>query len=381
MKKSTVFIDSNSIGNFHEVFNAAFLKILEARFEKIIYLSSESSYENLKKILVSNNISYNSGKVEFKKVKVLEGKKSYHIFLRKIYAGFLLFFLLLKYRNKDIVLANLNEFGTLYFNLLSNLFKINLTIVAHGELEYLIQNVPKNKPIFVYKKLLQRFFNSKISDNIKIIALGKSIREKLIELYPKNRGAFVSMEHPYFFKDGSAEKQSSLPIKMGIVGAVGENKGMLKFIKLSESLKDLIMEKKLELYVIGRHGYHTEDFPLINFIAKTDTIIPTNEYNEAIKGLNAILFFYDQNQYQLTASGAIFDAINHEKPVIAIKNKYFNHICSYGEIGYLCEDTDEMESIIRKVVKHEISLETIKDFKELKSIFNWKNINYPIKAV
>lgn len=378
MKKSTVFIDSNSIGNFHEVFNAAFFKILEARFEKIIYLSSESSYENLKKILVSNNINYNSGKVEFKKIKVLEGKKSHHIFLRKIYASFLLFFLLLKYRNQDIVLANLNEFGTLYFNLLSNLFKINLTIVAHGELEYLIQNVPKNKPIFVYKKLLQRFFNSKISDNIKIIALGKSIREKLIELYPKNSATFVSMEHPYFFKDVAVEKQSSLPVKMGIVGAVGENKGMLKFIKLSESLKDLIMEKKLELFVIGRHGYRTEDFPLINFIAKADTIIPTNEYNEAIKGLNAILFFYDQNQYQLTASGAIFDAINHEKPVIAIKNNYFNHICSYGEIGYLCEDTDEMESIIRKVVKHEISLETIKDFKELKSIFNWKNIIYPI---
>lgn len=378
MEKSTVFIDSNSIGNFHEVFNAAFFKILEGRFERVVYLSSESSCENLKKTLASNNINYNSGTVEFKKIKVLEGKKSHHIFLRKIYASFLLFFLLLKYRNKNIVLANLNEFGTLYFNLLSNLFKIKLTIVAHGELEYLIQNVPKNKPIFVYKKLLQRFFKNKISDNIKIIALGKSIREKLIELYPKNRQSFVSMEHPYFFKDISVEEQSALPMKMGIVGAVGENKGMLKFIKLSESLKDLIMGEELELYVIGRHGYNTEDFPLINFTAKADTIIPTNEYNEAIKELNAILFFYDQNQYQLTASGAVFDAVNHEKPIIAIKNNYFNHICSYGEIGYLCEDTDEMENIIRKVVKREIGLETVKDFKELKNAFNWKNINYPI---
>lgn len=378
MKKSTVFIDSNSIGNFHEIFNAAFFKILEARFERIVYLSSESSCENLKKTLANNNINYNSDKVEFKKIRVLEGKKSHHIFFRKIYASFLLFFLLLKYRNEDIVLANLNEFGTLYINLISNLFKINLTIIAHGELEYLIQNVPKNKPIFVYKKLLQRFFRNKISDNIKIITLGKSIHKKLIEIYPKNSDAFVSMEHPYFFKNLSVEKQSSLPVKMGIVGAVGENKGMLKFIKLSESLKDLIMGGKLELYVIGRHNYNTEDFPLINFIAKTDTIIPTDEYNEAIKRLNTILFFYDQNQYQLTASGAIFDAVNHEKPIIAIKNDYFNHICSYGEIGYLCEDTDEMENIIRKVVKCEISLETGKDFKELKNAFNWKNINYPI---
>ncbi|WP_336686226.1 hypothetical protein [Chryseobacterium bernardetii] len=378
MKKSTVFIDSNSIGNFHEIFNAAFFKILEARFERIVYLSSESSCENLKKTLANNNINYNSDKVEFKKIRVLEGKKSHHIFLRKIYASFLLFFLLLKHRNKDIVLANLNEFGTLYINLISNLFKINLTIVAHGELEYLIQNVPKNKPIFLYKKLLQRFFRNKISDNIKIITLGKSICKKLIEIYPKNSDAFVSMEHPYFFKNVSVEKQSSLPVKMGIVGAVGENKGMLKFIKLSESLKDLIIGGELELYVIGRHNYNTEDFPLINFIAKTDTIIPTDEYNEAIKRLNAILFFYDQNQYQLTASGAIFDAINNEKPVIAIKNDYFNHICSYGQIGYLCEDADEMENIIRKIVKCEISLEVIKDFKELKNVFNWKNINYPI---
>lgn len=381
MKKSIIFIDSNSIGNFHEVFNAAFFKILEARFEHIIYLSSKSSYENIKKILLNNDVVYNSGKVEFKEIKVLEGKKSHHIFLRKIRASFLLFFLLLKYRNSSIILANLNEFGTLYFNILSNIFKINLTIVAHGELEYLIQNVPKNKPIFVYKKLLQRFFKNKISKNIKVIALGESIREKLIELYPNNNDAVVSMKHPYFFKKFSGEKGISLPIKMGVVGAVGENKGMLKFIKLSESLKDLIREKKLELYVIGRHGYNTDKFPLINFIAKANTTIPTDEYNEAIKDLSAILFFYDQNQYQLTASGAVFDAINHEKPIIAIKNNYFNHVCSYGKIGYLCEDINEMENMIRKLITHEVSLENLKGFNELKHVFSWENINYPIQDV
>lgn len=381
MGKSTVFIDSNSIGNFHEVFNAAFFKILEARFENILYLSSKSSYENLMKVLVNNEANYNFDTIEFKEIKVLEGRKSYHIFLRKIYASFLLFFLLVKYRNKNIILANLNEFGTLYFNLLSNVFKINLTIVAHGELEYLIQDVPKNKPIFIYKNLLQRFFKNKISNNINIIALGESIRDKLIDLYPKNNNAVVSMEHPYFFKKVSDERQLSLPVKMGIVGAIGENKGMSSFIELSERLKDLIMEKKLELYVIGKHDYKIENYSLINFIAKANTAIPSNEYNEAIKELNVILFFYEKNQYQLTASGAIFDAINHEKPVIAIKNNYFNHICSYGKIGYLCEDINEMENMIRKFVKHEISWESIKGFNELKDTFSWENINYPIQDV
>ncbi|SHK64075.1 glycosyltransferase [Chryseobacterium polytrichastri] len=381
MGKSAIFIDSNSIGNFHEVFNAAFFKILEARFENILYLSSKSSYENLKNILVDNDVNSHSNKIEFKEIKVLEGRKSHHIFSRKIYASILLFFLLLKYKNRDVILANLNEFGTLYFNFISNIFKINLTIIAHGELEYLIQDVPKNKPIFVYKKLLQRFFKNKISNNIKIIALGAPIREKLIELYPKNNGAVVSMEHPYFFKNVPGEKQFSLPVKMGIVGAIGENKGMLSFIELSERLKDVIMDKKLELYVIGKHGYKIENYPLLNFITKANTIIPSNEYNEAIKELNAILFFYKQNQYQLTASGAIFDAINHEKPVIAIENNYFNHICSYGKIGYLCEDINEMESIIRKLIKHEVSLESVKEFNELKHAFSWENINYPIQDV
>lgn len=381
MKKSTVFIDSNSIGNFHEVFNAAFLKILETKFENILYLSSKSSYESLTKILINNNTSSNSDKVDFKEIKVIDGRKSYHIFLRKMYASISLFFLLLKYRNQNIILANLNEFGSLYFNFLSNLFNINLTIVAHGELEYLIQKVPRNRPIFVYKKLLQHFFINKITNNIKIITLGESIREKLIELYPKNNEAFVSMEHPYFFKNVSDVKQLSLPVKMGIVGAVGENKGMLKFIELSENLKDLIMEKKLELHVVGKHGYDTANYPLINFVAKANAIIPSDKYNDAIKDLNIILFFYDQNQYQLTASGAVFDAINHEKNIIAIKNNYFNHICSYGKIGYLCDDINEMENIIRKLMKGEINLETVNSFNELKHVFGWENINYPIQDV
>lgn len=379
MNNKVVFIDTNSIGNFHEVFNAAFFKILETNFDTVLHVSSKSSFETIKRILSSNEIKFDASKIKFKEVKVLEGMKSHEIFLRKIFASIFLFFLLFKYRKNSIVLANLNEFGTIYYNFLAKAFKINLTIVTHGELEYLIQDVPKKKPIFIYKKLLLRFFTRKWNDRIKIIMLGNSIQKKMQTLFPLNATSFVSMNHPYFFKNLEPHFTKK-PIRMGIVGAVGENKGVLSFFQLSEKLKDFITSQQLELYVVGKHGYNPIDFPLIKFVGETNQIIPTQEYNQAIQQLDAILFFYGADQYQLTASGAIFDAVNHEKPIIAIENSYFKHVFSYGNIGFLGKNISEIEEVIKKIILNEDILKEMNTFKNVKFAFSWENITFPLKV-
>lgn len=379
MNNKVVFIDTNSIGNFHEVFNAAFFKILETNFDTVLHVSSKSSFETIKRILNNNEIKFDTSKITFKEVKVLEGTKSHHIFLRKIFAAVLLFFLLFKYRKRAIILANLNEFGTIYFNLFAKIFKTNLTIVAHGELEYLIQDVPKNKPIFIYKKFLQRFFKCKWNKRIQMIMLGDSIQKKMQNLFPLNASSFVSMNHPYFFNNIESSLTEK-PIKMGVVGSVGENKGILSFFKLSERLEEFIISQQLELYVVGKHGYNPIDFPLIKFVGETNQIIPTQEYNQAIQQLDAILFFYGADQYQLTASGAIFDAVNHEKPIIAIENSYFKHVFSYGNIGFLGKNISEIEEVIKKIILNEDILKEMNTFKNVKFAFSWENITFPLKV-
>lgn len=380
MKNDIVFIDTNSIGNFHEIFNTAFFKILEKNYDSITYISSDSCIEAISKILKDKGLSYDESKIRFKKIQVLQGSKSYHIFLRKLFASFLLFFLLIKNRKESITLANLNEFSTLYLNSLVNIFNIKLTIIAHGELEYMIQDVPKNKPIFLYKNLLKRFFKNKISENIQILTLGKSIEDNLKQMFPVNFKIIKSIEHPYFFDHNEVpEISNSNIIRMGIVGTVGENKGMNEFIKLSQYLKTSIQQGIIEFHVIGKHSYNIENYPQLCFLAKPNTSIPTKEYNDAIQKLDFILFFYNENQYRLTASGAVFDAINHNKPIIALKNSYFNHVFSYGKVGYLCENIEEMKDIIKDVVdKKNVNFDLQIEFEKIKSIFDWKHIVLPL---
>ncbi|AZB10284.1 glycosyltransferase family 1 protein [Chryseobacterium sp. G0162] len=380
MKNDIVFIDTNSIGNFHEIFNTAFFKILEKNYDSITYISSDSCIEAITKILNDKALSYDQSKIHFKKIKVLKGSQSYHIFLRKLLASFLLFFLLIKNRKEKIILANLNEFSTLYLNSLVNIFDIKLGIITHGELEYMIQDVPKNKPIFLYKSLLKHFFKNKISENIQILTLGKSIEDNLKQIFPVNSKIIKSIEHPYFFDSNAvSESSDSNIIRMGIVGTVGENKGMSDFIKLSQHLESSIHQGVIEFHVIGKHNYNIENYPLLRFLAKPNTSIPTKEYNDAIQKLDFILFFYNENQYRLTASGAIFDAINHNKPIIALKNSYFNHVFSYGKVGYLCENIEEMKDIIKDVVdKKNVNFDLRIEFEKIKNIFDWKHIVLPL---
>jgi hypothetical protein len=52
--------------------------------------------------------------------------------------------------------------------------------------------------------------------------------------------------------------------------------------------------------------------------------------------------------YKYLASGAVFDAINAEKPIIALRNDYFEYLFSkFGAFGYLADSIDDMADIIR----------------------------------
>ena len=63
------------------------------------------------------------------------------------------------------------------------------------------------------------------------------------------------------------------------------------------------------------------------------------------KKLDYILFLYPRNSYKLVARGAIFDAFKFGKPVIALKNDYFNYLVSKGQkFGYFFDTIDELKS-------------------------------------
>jgi len=375
--KKVVFVDSQSQGTFHEIFNLSFLLIMSQSYDHVEYIASPSSIENLKKkINDRSNISIKN--VDFKSVFVPSGELSYHIFIRKLFGAFTILRCILKYRKKEkIILSSLNEFSTLYLNTVSKFCKVSIQIICHGELEYLLkEQIPLFKPLRWYKKMILMFFNHPINENISLLLLGKSIKNNLTQLFPNHQNKFSYINHPYFFQKRKITGYSlNKVLKIGIVGVADKDKGTDNFFILSEYLKEKIENRTVEMHLIGLHYYDKSQFPLVHFAAEKGQILSTEDFNKAIDNLDIIMFFYNKTMYRLTASGAIFDAINNRKRIICLDNDYCKSILEDNDVGIVCQNVMEMKVIIEDVISGKRNFGvTDYDFQQIQEQYNYQNI-------
>ena len=375
--KKVVFVDSQSQGTFHEIFNLSFLLIMSQSYDQVEYIASPSSIENLKK-KINDRPDISIKNVDFKSVFVPRGELSYHIFIRKLFGAFTILRCILKYRKREkIILSSLNEFSTLYLNTVSKFCKVSIQIICHGELEYLLkEQIPFFKPLRWYKKMISMFFNHSINENISLLLLGKSIKNNLTQFFPNHQNKFSYINHPYFFQKRKITGDSlNKVLKIGVVGVADKDKGTESFFLLSEYLKEKIENKTLEMHLIGLHYYDKRQFPLVNFAAEKGQILSTEDFNKAIDNLDIIMFFYNKTMYRLTASGAVFDAINNRKKIICLDNDYCKSILEDNNVGIVCHNIMEMKAIIEDVISGKINFGVRDyDFEQIQEQYNYQNI-------
>ncbi len=220
----------------------------------------------------------------------------------------------------------------------------------------------KNKKIFIWHSVLESlleknsFFslNYWIKPSIMIkdkksinIVLGQSIRDNLLKFFPQLSRDFYSIDHPYEFQsEQQIKNEISNKMKIGTIGFATERKGTPKIFEIEEGLEN----ENVQLEIIG-------DTQSINIPLKTNVItyggegaLDRDTFDKLIRELDFALYLYPKDMYKLFASGAIFDSILNLKPIIALKNNYFEYIFEkLGDIGYLCEDYDEIIEIIKKI--------------------------------
>ncbi len=108
--------------------------------------------------------------------------------------------------------------------------------------------------------------------------------------------------------------------------------------------------------------------------------MPRTDYENAISSLHYILFFYPNSMYRYIASGAFFDAISFEKPIIAIRNSFFEYYFNrYGEIGYLCDNLEEMSYYLSNI-NHERYKLQLQNIKQAKKDLSLENISKRLRS-
>ncbi len=280
------------------------------------------------------------------------------------------FFSLLKKTFDDVIFFNslikkLDERDLLFIShiyphslVALNLLKVfhlkkSVFVILHGEVEY----------VFFYKSFSQKL----IGLLYKISFLLKSKKLNFILLTKASEGVFqkssylrkneiISIELPTFTEINYSSNQtiSHFPIKIGHIGSAGLRKNVHKLYSLALKNADLITNKKLELSVVGvleeSIKPHLNDL-VLNYVGdQINSPLSRQKYDLHIRDLQYAVFFYDENDFLLRSSAAVFDAVFYEKPIIALTSKFFENLFStYGEMGYLCENLDEMDNVLKKI--------------------------------
>ncbi|MFK8302434.1 glycosyltransferase [Capnocytophaga stomatis] len=285
-----------------------------------------------------------------------EGASALPNLIRYILSAIYNIVILLLSKKEEILIYNFNNpLSLAILNKLNVFLRRKIIIFCHGELELLI-----TKEGGGLAKLLRYFINSFFFSNkslyLRFCVLGDVIIENLKPIIGEKIDYFFSIDHPYeFAKDDVQAKNQrlSLPLRMATIGTLNKFKGIDLFLELAKTVKKENLD--VTLSVIGNVSNRKEELENLEVkIHGKGELLEREELDRAISNIDYILFFYSEDKYKITASGAIFDAIKWRKPIIAMKNDYFLYLFEkYGSIGFLCKDIHQMEQQIKQILENQ----------------------------
>ncbi|HAU54951.1 MAG TPA: hypothetical protein DCW66_17515 [Sphingobacterium sp.] len=227
---------------------------------------------------------------------------------------------------------------------------IHIIIGLHGEMEFLKSN--KSTKLRFLGWFLKKSFKIH-AKNVKYLVFGNVIKENLkaYDFLPTN--SLLSIDHPYDYREVHPPNSSKLnSLNLGTIGIGSINKRTHNLFLLADTFKNQVLSNEISLNLIGTMLPDLE--PFVNAYVKTNgsnMILSKREFEDKISELHYSLFFYDNEFYSLCASGAFFDAVKFEKPILAIKNDYFSYYFDrLGNIGHLFDNLEDMVSKIEALL-------------------------------
>ena len=345
------YIDTLCTDGNHLLFNASLLAMFQKKFNKIILYGEKSNAYDEINILKENQIDTNN--IDVKNIWLPIARTRISNFLLYLCSFFYNLWFIMIAKKTDILVFNYNNMlAVRTMNIFNKIFHRKILIFCHGEMEYLIADYsffgPFNRLLF---KLGRSFFLNKrihIEKNIKFVVLGDSILKNIKKITPFNiSSSFIAIDHSYFFKNDINNKGSfSDSVKIGTVGLFYKKKGADEFCYLVS----LINNNKIKFSITGKIFYDLDKLKKLNIDLPNNLgkgFVSRDELETRVKKLDFILYLYPTDSYQLMASGAILDALSLQKPIIALKNDYFDYIFKkFGEFGFLFESVEKIAEFL-----------------------------------
>jgi hypothetical protein len=314
-------------------------------------------------------------KIEFRNIFVVENENKYLLIFRYFISVIInIFYLIRVPKDALIIYCYNNIFALPVLNVLNKILGKKIVIICHGELEFLNKSwIESPGPLAkIIRKNVISFFlkkNVTIAKKLIFVVLGKGILSNLKNILSPNIIKYIyAIDHPFIFDRCNYASKPQSKLRLGTVGVVSKTKNINQFIYIARLFLSEVKAEKISFSVAGTVYYKKEELldAYIDIPDWHDGFMDRAALDRRIQSLDYILFFYHSKMYKYLASGAVLDAINAEKPILALRNDYFEYLFSrFGHFGYLVDSIDDMEKLIREIItSKKIMLFNFKDIKE-----------------
>jgi len=323
------------------------------------------------KIIEENIIKQNIHNVNFSYIKLPKRESSV---MQRLIPDFMLIKHLLtvmtEYNTNKAIFLSINTSLLLWLKVLIFSFSFNMMVIPHSILESLLTRMSK-KPWYwiVNFKNVFLYFNF---SRVKYILLSPSISNELEKINSKILKYCHVMHHPYIFNQKNICFTELQKIIFGYLGVGHKNKGFDTFVLLGNDIKLKKFTNTSKFVCIGKVIDKTIDLSTSNVEVLFDDFISRDIFDRECKKITYAVFPYRQDAYRLYPSGAFFDALMHAKPILCIKNSFFEYYFTLlGDIGYLCDDYNEMKSVAESILvnfpqeRYELQVENIKNSRHI----------------
>ncbi|MCM1321064.1 MAG: glycosyltransferase [Bacteroides sp.] len=253
-----------------------------------------------------------------------------------------------------------------------------IIVITHGESEGL--EMQGKWKVWSYPFWISLCSKINSPSNFIRIVLGDSIKENFEKYF---KGRIFSINHPIgvFISENHIRPNVNKNI-FAYIGEFSLKKGGATFMDAAKKIENNSGSK---FFVIGSFKLHIDDIPSNIKILSKGGMILQEDFDEAVSSATYACFAYSSSSYKFTASGAVLDAIRFLKPIIYIKNSYFDGIFKdAGNIGWRCEDECEFIETIERIDKNpdeKLYAEQRENLKKLQGRFSTQTVQKQIEKI
>jgi len=252
-----------------------------------------------------------------------------------------------------IVLLSTTPTAIFIGSMLSTLMRrrITMQVVLHGNLNDAFAWRSRNPAMRVID--LHAALSRRHGGKIRFLVLENAIREALVGQVPEAAGTTDVLPHPINQAEADLARPRPLttPVRIGLVGQATEAKGVTPFLELAQHFRQARPDA-VTFHLVGHPPHGADVGPFAVLHDPLPATWPTREeFIERLATLNYICLPLNATYYELSASGALIDAITWLRPIIATSVPIVADLFArFGDIGFLCDNLDQMRAAIDLLV-------------------------------